>query len=406
MPDYRLQTHTVPNADSIYEPDLRRSGGRIGSLRLVSVNTWLIVVNVAVFVLGHVIFASLIASDRKDGKPGSVTNVLIQHVSAGRAFRSDATPEQQARGVVDRSITRAIDGSPNILYHPIYDPHTVMTDQLGRPLVTLDGTRVLREIGAERFTNKPILDAWGHFSTGKAFLELQVWRFITFQFLHFDLTHLIFNMLGLWFVGGLVEEYLGRKRYLGFYLLCGLFGGIAYLVLNLLGYVLVRRMPGVAENVPALLFEDIYTPLIGASAGVFGVLMAAAYIAPTSMVDVLLVIPMRLRTAVYIFFGLAFINLFRGGSNAGGDAAHVGGALAGAYFIRRLHLIRDVLDLWSDSRETNRSKRTDASLREIDRVLDKVRDEGIASLTDAEKRTLKAAASGLSGSHALGVHGR
>lgn len=369
-----------------------RAGGRIGSLRLVSVNTWLIVVNVAIFVLGHVVFSSLIASDLRDGKPGPVAQLLIQRTTAGRLYKPGVTLEQQARGVIDTSITRIMPRTPQIYYHPIYDPQTVVVDQLGRPLVTLDGRPMVAEIGFDRFMDRPILDALGHFSTGKAFLELQVWRFLTFQFLHADVTHLLFNMLGLWFVGGLVEEYLGRKRYLGFYLLCGLFGGVGYLALNLLGYILVRQAPGIAENVPALLFDDIYTSLIGASAGVFGVLMAAAFIAPTSIVDVLLIIPMKLRTAVYLFLGLAMLNLFRGGSNAGGDAAHVGGALAGAFFIRRLHLIRDVLDLWSDSRVSRRAAGDSAQGREVDRVLEKVREEGLASLTESERAVLRAAA--------------
>jgi hypothetical protein len=139
---------------------------------------------------------------------------------------------------------------------------------------------------------------------------------------------------------------------------------------------------------PALLFDDPFMPLIGASAGVFGVLMAAAYIAPRALVDVMFVIPMRLRTAVYIFLGLAALNLLRGGNNAGGDAAHVGGALAGAFLIRRPHLLRDFFDLMGDSRK---GKKLGAREMEVDAILRKVHEHGLESLNPSEREMLRRA---------------
>jgi membrane associated rhomboid family serine protease len=93
---------------------------------------------------------------------------------------------------------------------------------------------------------------------------LQAAQLVTFQFLHANTDHLIFNMLGLWFIGGMVESALGRRRYLAFYLVCGISGALMFLFLNLLGW-------GFHLHLPGLLFADPYTPLIGASAGVFGV---------------------------------------------------------------------------------------------------------------------------------------
>jgi membrane associated rhomboid family serine protease len=55
----------------------------------------------------------------------------------------------------------------------------------------------------------------------------EFWRFISFQFLHANLSHLLFNMIGLYFFGSIVEQYLGSKRYLAFYLLCGVAGAAA-----------------------------------------------------------------------------------------------------------------------------------------------------------------------------------
>lgn len=355
----------------------RFSGSRsVGHLGLVSVNTWLIVINIAVFIVGNVLL-------------GSVT--VVQ--SAGTLRLNGVTDQQWSRRVVDKQLSRVSPDWQGMFYHPIYDPNSVATDPSGRPQISLNtGKPIPLEIGRERFWGRPALDALGHFSTGKGFFEFQVWRLITFQFLHADLAHIVFNMLGLWFVGGLVEEYLGRKRYLAFYLISGIFGALAYLLLNFAGYLVMTFIsPGLNHQLPALLFDDVYTPLVGASAGVFGVLMAAAFIAPTAIVDVFLVIPMKLRTAVYVFLGLAVLNLLRGGTNAGGDAAHVGGAFAGAYFIRRTHLLRDFFDLFGDSRRKPRvvAPAPAAVVSEVDRVLDKVRTEGLASLTEHERTVLR-----------------
>lgn len=289
-------------------------------LRMLSVTTWIIIINVLVFVVGN----------------GVLGRTTVQSGAGNFAF-DGVTKSQIDNGVVDRKITRVAPNQPGYFVHPIRDKATG------------------REIGMHRIAQRAVVDSFGHFSTGKA-LEGQVWRFLTFQFLHVDIAHLLFNMLGLWFVGGLVEEYLGAKRYAAFYLLCGICGALSYLLLNLLGFILLKQMPGLRVQVPALLFDDIYTPLVGASAGVFGVLLAAAFIAPTSMVEVLLVIPMRLRTAVYLFVGLATLNLLRGGHNAGGDAAHVGGAIGGAYFIRHTHLLREFFDVFGSSRSTSKGR--------------------------------------------------
>ncbi|GIW74412.1 MAG: hypothetical protein KatS3mg103_0934 [Phycisphaerales bacterium] len=196
---------------------------------------------------------------------------------------------------------------------------------------------------------------WGHFSTLRALFGLEVWRFVTFQFLHANLLHLAFNMIGIWFLGRLVEDQLGPKKYLAFYLVCGIFGGLMYLLLNLAGTILGVRVPGVLLNDPA-------TPLIGASAGVFGVVMACAYIAPNAVIQLLLPpIPMRMKTFAYGYVALTAVMLLMGSANAGGEAAHLGGAIAGFYFIRNSHLLMDFFDVFKDSRKPDRRQRSPPS---------------------------------------------
>jgi rhomboid family protein len=251
--------------------------------------------------------------------------------------------------------------------------------------------------------HRDILAEYGHFSTYEISLHqggggLQFWRFLTFQFLHANLMHVGFNMLGLYIFGGMVEEALGRKKYLAFYLVCGIFGAMMYLILNGAGYFWSQMLQ--LPPIPGLLFNNPRTPLVGASAGVLGVIMACAYIAPTMQVQLLFPpVVLKMRTLAYFYVGLAVVSLFFGATNAGGEAAHLGGALAGAFFIRNSHLLRDFFDVLSDSRkqrgkafrpapERSREERL-ADEAEIDRILTKVREQGVNSLSEAEKAALR-----------------
>lgn len=229
------------------------------------------------------------------------------------------------------------------------------------------------------------LTLYGHFSTGLAFFHWEVWRFVTFQFLHSSLTHVFFNMFGLWVFGGMVESYLGFKRYAAFYLVCGICGALCYLLLNFLGTVVGLRLPGV-------LFENLYTPLIGASAGVFGVIVACAFIAPNAVVQLIFPpIPLKMSWFAYGYVAVAAFNLLRYGQNAGGDAAHVGGAIAGFFFIRNAHLLKDFFDVFGDSRKGSPRRRAGVDPVEVDRILHKVRTTGLVSLSDTERSTLRRA---------------
>jgi len=253
------------------------------------------------------------------------------------------------------------------------------------------------------------LQSWLHFSTMRGFFEFQVWRFIGFQFLHAHLPHILFNMIGLFFFGPIIERYLGGKRYLAFYLLCGICGALMYLLLNLGGIL-------IGGNVPFLLFNSPYLPLIGASAGVFGVLMAGAYIAPNVTVLLFFFLPMRLATLAYLLVAMAVLTLLTGGPNAGGEAGHLGGAIAGFYFIRHpqhLHGFFDILGRVDPTSHHYRGKRqaprsqpagpaprrggkswfakSEPSDQEIDRILDKISNTGLHSLTEQEKKILSKA---------------
>jgi membrane associated rhomboid family serine protease len=164
-----------------------------------------------------------------------------------------------------------------------------------------------------------ILQYFGHFSQYFAIERMEIWRFVTFQFLHGNLQHLVFNMLALFFFGPLVEAYLRGRQFVVYYLLCGVGGALFYLVLLMLGYRI---------GTPTV-------PLVGASAGIFGILVAAALIAPHAMVYVLGIFPLRLVTLAYFFIIFAVLQVVFMGENAGGEAAHLGGAAAGVLLMRK-----------------------------------------------------------------------
>lgn len=246
---------------------------------------------------------------------------------------------------------------------------------------------------------------------------IEFWRFLTFQFLHANAIHLGLNMLGLWFFGRAVEEHLGGKKFLALYLTCGVCGGLLFFVLYALGAKWMQMgwpvIPGIIASPTPELHARMY--LIGASGGVLGLVMSFAYLRPNEVLSLIFPpIDVRARKLAYFFAGLAMFNLLFApwipgwvsrvtflplGTNQGGDAAHVGGALAGYFLIRNTHLLRDFFDIWGKPRRRKPAgPRRDVLYKfpgsvpddpEAERVLDKVRAQGMESLTEEEREILK-----------------
>lgn len=239
----------------------------------------------------------------------------------------------------------------------------------------------------------PPLEYWGHFSTALGFEKFQIWRVISFQFLHADVMHIFLNMLGLFFLGPMIEQYLGSKRFLAYYLICGVGGAIFYLFMGKLGIIDTQGILPVKGAIP----------LIGASAGVFGVMAAAARVAPNTQVLVMFIIPVKLRIVIWFALAYAALTLLNKGNNAGGEAAHLGGAILGFALIAKPSLLnfadrfgpsRNKPSLaqrtrqWQSQRQEQAQTNLDAS---VDEILDKVKNHGIQSLSDKEKRILQKA---------------
>lgn len=347
--------------------------GPLDRARGWSANTWLIVINIAIFaamaLFGRSAPVLVVASS------GSWDENLYQLYPRLIEANGQLLPEGQ---------TPQFD---HVYYRTLMDRQK--SAQAGRPVLVPD-EKAERPVVAVQYVVADAAKAYGHFSTYTGFVQLQVWRLVTFQFLHENWTHVLMNMFGLYVFGQPVEEHLGRRKYLAFYLVCGIFGGVAYLALNLAGHLLHNVLN--LGTLPGLLIDDIHTTLVGASAGVFGVIMACARLRPDERVQLIfppVSLPMRWMAFAYV--AIAAVNLLFGGKNAGGDAAHVGGALAGFFFILRPHLLTDFFDVFTDSRRAApRAEPTPRAPSKLDALLDKVQREGRQSLTPEERDLLHA----------------
>ena len=205
----------------------------------------------------------------------------------------------------------------------------------------------------------------------------KAWTFLTFQFIHDGPVHLFMNMMGLYFFGPPLEERWGARRFLCFYLSCGVLAGGTFILLAL-----------AAPSAPAF--------LVGASGGVLACVAASAVLMPEMNV---LLIPIRWAAAILLAVYLLNVatGLLGGKEGATGDAAHLGGMVAGGAWamLRRSpsRVGRRTGGLRARLRRGAWRRRQEAEARrlaEVDRILDKVKQqEGIASLTGGEKKTLQ-----------------
>jgi membrane associated rhomboid family serine protease len=228
----------------------------------------------------------------------------------------------------------------------------------------------------------PWLTMVGNFNVEQGIFGLQLWRVVTYQFLHAGLFHILVNMLVLYFFGPLMEQWWGSRRFLAFYLLCGISGAILMTIL--------------APLLPLISTRDM---LVGASGSIFGILIGGAMLFPHQRVMLLIPpIPMSLRTLAFVLLGITALQLIAG-ANSGGNAAHLGGAALGFLFVKNPRWL-DWADTVSTPAAKGRVKQKFAEVQkaqrqredqEVDRILDKVKEHGIQSLTKQEKKTLSRA---------------
>ena len=228
------------------------------------------------------------------------------------------------------------------------------------------------------------------------------WTLLTYAFTHEGFFHILFNLLNLYWFGQLIREYLGDRRLVSLYILGALVGaGLFLLSYNLIPYLIAK--PG-------------YTAVLGASGAVTAIIVGAATLLPDYTFTIILIGPVKIKwiAAVVVLLSLAGID----GSNAGGEIAHLGGALLGFVFIKQLQAGRDlgrpvqaVGNFFSNLTNRRPAMRVSTPRRaeavtagtssggkkpapgqplqeEIDLILDKISRSGYESLSKDEKQKL------------------
>jgi len=226
----------------------------------------------------------------------------------------------------------------------------------------------------------------------------QPWTLFTYMFLHEGFFHILFNMLFLYWFGLVIHERLGSRKLVNLYMLGGITGGLFYLLIYNLA-------PYFSDQVSGSL-------MLGASAGVYAIVVGAATLTPNTSFFLLLLGPVKLKYIAIFYVLVAFAN--SAGANAGGELAHLGGAALGYLYIVQLRRGQDLgypvqwvghhfEQLFSkkpkvkvtyrksaSGTQTAPPKRpTDVSTQEeIDKILDKIAEKGYDNLTKEEKRKL------------------
>lgn len=209
------------------------------------------------------------------------------------------------------------------------------------------------------------------------------WTPVTYMFMHAGVLHILFNMLSLYWFGEIFEEFLGKKRTIGLYLLGGLAGGTLFVIaFNLL---------------PLFSYVKQVSHVVGASASVMAVVVAAATIVPNYSISLMFVGPIRIKWIALFYVVVDFLSTT--GPNAGGEIAHLGGALIGFMYVKQLQRgndwIENITGIFKRKSKlkvvsTNHDKRSSAKPRQedVDAILDKISTTGYDSLTKQEKEIL------------------
>ncbi len=153
------------------------------------------------------------------------------------------------------------------------------------------------------------------------------WQFVTNIFLHSGFMHILFNMYALWMFGSVLENVWGAKRFLIYYLSCGVLASVCVSIVNM--YMLRNASPD-------LICEMQYIPTVGASGAVFGLLLGFGMLFPNHEM-MLLFFPIPIK-AKYLVTGYGLIELYSGIAQRPGDNvshfAHLGGMLIGFILIK------------------------------------------------------------------------
>ena len=212
---------------------------------------------------------------------------------------------------------------------------------------------------------------------------LQVWRLVTYMFVHGGFWHLAINMWGLYLFGSMLERRMGSANFLKLYFISGILGALLWLAFNWSSPI----------------------PCVGASGALFGVMVGAAMMYPNAMIMLLIPpIPLKLKTFVLIY---ALIESFSSVAGVDGQVAHLVhlGGLVGGYFYMRFAYPKETYNVFKFLKQHSKKssnaanskaaskgwKFVNPSANNLDSILDKISQSGINSLTEKELEVLRKA---------------
>jgi membrane associated rhomboid family serine protease len=140
-----------------------------------------------------------------------------------------------------------------------------------------------------------------------------LWQLFTYIFLHGGFSHILFNLLALWWFGGELENYWGSKKFLFYFLFCGIGAGICTVLFT----------PGIYQRIP----------VIGASGAIYGILLAFAWLFPNRPILIYFLFPIPAKYMVIIFGLIEFFSSMGGSGGGVAHLTHLGGLLFGFFYM-------------------------------------------------------------------------
>ena len=233
--------------------------------------------------------------------------------------------------------------------------------------------------------------------------DFRPYQFVTYMFMHGSFAHLFFNMFALWMFGNAIENTWGSKRFLIYYMVCGIGAGLVQELVQYIQYadafVGYDRVRISANQVVAVADYLNMLTTVGASGAVYGILLAFGMTWPNSRIYIYFAIPIKAKWFVIIYGLLELFSGFRGVDNVA-HFAHLGGMIFGLILI--LYWRRDEFK-WTSKFRIKRNKDFDYQSysrpksdeqfnqeraddqKKIDEILDKISKNGYESLTKEEK---------------------
>jgi membrane associated rhomboid family serine protease len=196
----------------------------------------------------------------------------------------------------------------------------------------------------------------------------RVWQLFTYMFLHGGLLHLLFNMFILWMFGSELERYFGSREFFKYYCVTGVGAGILTWLTSF--------------NSPV--------PVVGASGAIYGLLLAYGLHFPNRLVYLWFFVPIKAKHLVIFLAVFEFVAGLSSTSSGIAHFAHLGGMLVGFFYLKSQegYSWQRLGSKWTRWWRTRGETRTVDLEDEVDRILEKISQEGMESLSDREKKIL------------------